>query len=62
MLSALLDTELIHEPLKYSGSLDHLEFIEVMPIIGREYATTKIKDILHASNAEQSPRPRRYHR
>lgn len=56
MLFALLDTELIHEPLKYSGSLDHLKFIEMMPIIGREYTTTKIKDVLHASNAERQVR------
>lgn len=53
---ALLDTKLIHEPLKYSGSLDHLEFIEVTPIIGREYPTAKIKDILGASNIEQQIR------
>ncbi len=44
------------EPLKYSGSLDHLEFIEVSPIIGREYKTAKIKDILHAENSEQQIR------
>ncbi|OCK94706.1 Clavaminate synthase-like protein [Cenococcum geophilum 1.58] len=42
-------------PPKYSGSLDHLEFIEVT-IIGREYTTAKINDILHASNAERQIR------
>ena len=50
------DIKLIHEPLKYSGFLDHVEFIEVTPIIEREYTTAKIKDILHASNAEQQIR------
>ncbi len=40
----------------YSGSLDHLEFFEVTPIIGREYTKAKIRDILHADNAEQQIR------
>ncbi|KAH8803473.1 TfdA family taurine dioxygenase [Xylogone sp. PMI_703] len=52
-----LDTDkLQREPLRYSGSLDHLEFTEYSPIIGREYSTAKIKDILHAPNAEQQIR------
>jgi hypothetical protein len=48
--------KLHREPLKYSGSLDHLEYTEYSPIIGREYKTAKIKDILHAENAEQQIR------
>jgi hypothetical protein len=40
------------EPLKNSGSIDHLEYFDVTPIIGREYPTAKIKDILNAPNAE----------
>jgi hypothetical protein len=49
-------TQLQREPLKYSGSLDHHEFIEVSPIIGREYKDLKIKDILLAENSEQQIR------
>ncbi|KAH8798803.1 TfdA family taurine dioxygenase [Hyaloscypha sp. PMI_1271] len=49
-------SQLIYEPMKYSGSLDHLSYVEVTPIIGREYTTAKIKDILHAANAEEQLR------
>jgi hypothetical protein len=49
-------SKLIYEPMKYSGSLDHLSYVEVTPIIGREYTTAKIKDILQADNAEQQLR------
>jgi len=40
-------------PLKYSGSLDHLPYFEVSPIIGREYPTVKVTDILNAPNADE---------
>jgi len=45
-----------YEPLQYAGSLDHLEYVDVTPIIGREYTKAKITDILHAENAEQQLR------
>lgn len=43
--------KLIYSPMKYSGSLDHLSYIDVTPIIGREYTHAKISDILSASNS-----------
>lgn len=49
-------SQLRREPLENSGSIDHLDYIDVTPIIGREYPTAKIKDILHASNSEQQLR------
>ena len=49
-------SKLRREPLKNSGSIDHLEFVDVTPIIGREYPTAKIKDMLSAENAEQQLR------
>jgi hypothetical protein len=49
-------SKLIFEPMKYGGSLDHLEYVEVTPIIGREYTKAKIKDILHADNSEEQLR------
>ena len=49
-------SKLRREPLKNSGSLSHLEYVDVTPIIGREYPTAKVKDILHASNSEQQLR------
>ena len=48
--------KLRREPLKNSGSIDHLEYVDVTPIIGREYPAAKIKDILNASNAEEQLR------
>ena len=43
-------------PLKYSGSLDHLDYFEITPIIRREYPHVKVTDILKAPNAEQQIR------
>lgn len=43
-------------PLKYSGSLDYLPYFEITPIIGREYPTAKVTDILNAPNASQQIR------
>jgi alpha-ketoglutarate-dependent taurine dioxygenase len=36
--------------MKYSGSLDHLPYFEITPVIGREYPTLKVTDILSAHN------------
>lgn len=44
------------EPMKYGGSLDHLEYVDVTPIIGREYTKAKITDILRAENSEEQLR------
>lgn len=49
-------SKLIYEPMRYSGSLDHLHYVDVTPIIGREYPSAKIKDILYAPNAEEQLR------
>ncbi|KAH9907199.1 TfdA family taurine dioxygenase [Xylariomycetidae sp. FL2044] len=49
-------SKLRREPLKYSGSLDHLAYVDVTPIIGREYPTAKIKDILDAADSEEQLR------
>ncbi|KAK0124845.1 hypothetical protein ONS96_008724 [Cadophora gregata f. sp. sojae] len=49
-------SKLIFQPMKYGGSLDHLEFVEVTPIIGREYTKARIKDILTADNSEEQIR------
>lgn len=56
MPTAIPISKLIQEPMRYSGSLDHLEFFEVTPIIGREYTKAKIRDILYADNAEEQIR------
>ena len=42
------------EPLKKSGVLDNaFEFEDVTPVIGREYPTANIVDLLNASNADE---------
>lgn len=52
-----VDTKnLKREPLKRGSSIDHLEYVDVSPIIGREYPTAKLKDILTAPNAEEQLR------
>ena len=43
-------------PLKKTGAIDYLEYTDVTPIIGREYPSAKIRDILHAPNAEEQIR------
>lgn len=53
---SLPTSKLQREPLKSSGSIDHLEYVDVTPIIGREYPTAKIKDILAAPNCDQQLR------
>ncbi|KAK3052914.1 hypothetical protein LTR09_005978 [Extremus antarcticus] len=49
-------TELRLEPLKNSGSIDHLEYVDVTQVIGREHTSAKIKEMLTASNSEQQLR------
>lgn len=39
-------------PLKLSGALDSYAFTEVTPVIGREYRTLQLRDLLNASNAD----------
>lgn len=45
-----------HEPLKRGTSIDHLEYVDVTPIIGREYPTARLKEMLDAPNAEEQLR------
>lgn len=42
----------IHEPLKYSGTLDSYEYFEVTPCLGREYPKLSIRDMLKAPNSD----------
>jgi hypothetical protein len=41
-----LPSGLIKEPLKYSGSLDEYQSLDVTPVIGREFPTLELTDIL----------------
>lgn len=43
-------------PLTKGSSIEHLEYVDVTPVIGREYPTARIKDILTAENAEEQLR------
>lgn len=47
-----VQSKLIKEPLKYSGSLDKYKFIESTPIIGREYHDLQLTDLLKAPNRD----------
>jgi len=43
-------------PLKRGTSIDHLEYVDVTPIIGREYPTASLKEMLQAPNADEQLR------
>lgn len=43
-------------PPKRGNSIDHLEYVDVTPIIGREYPTASLKEMLQAPNAEEQLR------
>ena len=55
-MGSLEQHKLLREPLKRGASIDHLEYIDVTPIIGREYPTARLKDLLQAPNAEEQLR------
>ncbi|EGS19682.1 uncharacterized protein CTHT_0041630 [Thermochaetoides thermophila DSM 1495] len=40
------------EPLKLSGALDHLEYFDVTPVIGREYVNVDLVELLRAPNSD----------
>lgn len=40
-------TQPLRKPLKYSGSLDHFDSFEVTTIIGREYPSVQLSQLLN---------------
>lgn len=40
-------------PVKPTGALDHLDSIELTPVIGREYPTANLVELLQAPNADK---------
>lgn len=55
-MGSSVNEKLKRQPLRKGNSIDHLDYFEVTPIIGREYPTAKIKEILTAPNAEEQLR------
>ena len=41
------------EPLKLTGCLDHYNYIEVTPAVGRQYTNLSLRDLIHAPNADE---------
>jgi hypothetical protein len=41
------------EPLKLSGALDHVKYVEVTPSIGRDYKDAKLVDWMTAPNSDE---------
>jgi len=41
------------EPLKPTGCLDHYNYFEVTPCIGRQYTDLQLKDLLNAPNSDE---------
>ncbi|KAK4896216.1 hypothetical protein LTR27_005737 [Elasticomyces elasticus] len=40
-------------PLKPNGALDHLESFDITPVIGREFPTTNLVDLINSPNADE---------
>lgn len=55
-MGSLSHPHLRRQPLRNSGSIDHLAYVDVSPIIGREYPTAKLSEMLHAPNADEQLR------
>ncbi|KAK3367933.1 TfdA family taurine dioxygenase [Podospora didyma] len=56
MGSTAAPLKLMREPLKNGNSIDHLDYIDVTPIIGREYPAASLKAMLEAPNADEQLR------
>jgi alpha-ketoglutarate-dependent taurine dioxygenase len=41
------------EPLKPTGCLDHYNYFEVTPRVGRQYTDLKLRDLLNAPNSDE---------
>jgi len=41
------------KPLKATGSLDKYESIDITPVVGTEYPTIKLVDLIKAPNADE---------
>lgn len=41
------------EPLKPTGALDKYDFVDVTPVIGREYPNVQLTDLLNAEDADE---------
>lgn len=41
------------EPMKLTGILDQFKSIDSTPVIGREYPTIQIRDLLNAPNSDE---------
>jgi hypothetical protein len=48
--------QLTRQPLKKGHSIDHLDYVDVTPIIGREYPTASLKQIYDAPNRDEQLR------
>ncbi|KAK5678394.1 hypothetical protein LTR17_027650 [Elasticomyces elasticus] len=40
-------------PLKSNGALDHLESLDITPVIGREFPTTNLVELINSPNADE---------
>jgi hypothetical protein len=55
-MGSMAPNRLVKEPLQKGKSIDHLEYVDVTPIIGREYPTAKLKEMLTAPNSDEQLR------
>lgn len=52
----IASTKLLREPLKKGTSIDHLDYVDVTPIIGREYPSASLKEMLSAPDSDEQLR------
>lgn len=55
-MGPMAPNKMVRQPLKKGNSIDHFEYVDVTPIIGREYPTASLKEMLTASNSEEQLR------
>lgn len=46
-------SQLMKKPLETSGALDHFECFDVTPVIGREYPTLNVVELMESPNANE---------
>lgn len=50
---AIVANQMINKPLSMTGILDNYKYDDLTPVIGREYPTIQIRDLLNAPNSEE---------
>jgi len=47
------NSQLMKNPLEPSGALDHFEYFDSTPVIGREYPTLNVVELMESPDADE---------